>query len=502
MEHLPSIVFFLLSALALIFLPFFRLPEIPRKWLIFAWVVKLAAAAAFIGYYNKSGLNREVMDAYRFFDDSRIFFEIKEENPEAFFQLLTGIGGGAEADLMAGNRMANWNLGKSYNFYNDNRAMIRLNALLMFFSGGDYFFHVLFFCFLSFAGSVFLFKTLRHKFEISPVWVFAILFFWPGLIFWTSGVLKESPLWLGAGMFFYGLLSESGSLFKRMLVLAVGTVVLLMFKIYFLLGVLFWLPFYLFGKKFITQKRKIYFSFVALAGLVIIFSVWFGSEPFRQMLSEKQRDFILLGRGGTYLVNLNNSDTLYFPVVNGATIPLKMLPDSGQVAMASAASGFLWQNKAEGERVEAAPDQGPYLLLMNLSPARSFTDIPRLMPEKPASLFPALAHGLFNVFFRPHPLEWKGVFQIISGLETILLLLILIFLFPCLSLSRIKGLSLFFFFFFVALTLLALPGIITPVLGALVRYKVPLIPLFIFSFFALFDLAKARLKYPRAGRFF
>ena len=85
MEHLPSIVFFLLSALALIFLPFFRLPEIPRKWLIFAWVVKLAAAAAFIGYYNKSGLNREVMDAYRFFDDSRIFFEIKEENPEAFF---------------------------------------------------------------------------------------------------------------------------------------------------------------------------------------------------------------------------------------------------------------------------------------------------------------------------------------------------------------------------------------------------------------------------------
>jgi hypothetical protein len=172
------------------------------------------------------------------------------------------------------------------------------------------------------------------------------------------------------------------------------------------------------------------------------------------------------------------------------------------VAMGSAASGFLWQNKAEGERVEAAPDQGPYLLLMNLSPARSFTEIPRLMPEKPASLFPALAHGLFNVFFRPHPLEWKGVFQIISGLETILLLLILIFLFPCLSLSRIKGLSLFFFFFSVALTLLALPGIITPVLGALVRYKVPVIPLFIFSFFALFDLAKARLKYPLAGRFF
>jgi hypothetical protein len=93
--------------------------------------------------------------------------------------------------------------------------------------------------------------------------------------------------------------------------------------------------------------------------------------------------------------------------------------------------------------------------------------------------------AFFITFFRPFFFESKNPMMIMAGLENLAILSLLI-----LSIIKTEKLSreqknLFYFLISYAVFMFILVGMVTPVMGAMVRYKVPALGLLVASFILL-----------------
>ena len=93
--------------------------------------------------------------------------------------------------------------------------------------------------------------------------------------------------------------------------------------------------------------------------------------------------------------------------------------------------------------------------------------------------------GIWNTIARPYPWEGKNMMMVASAIEN---LFIMMFIMLCLVLSDFKNLrhlNLVLFLLNFSMAYFALIGICTPVLGNLVRYRAPLLPILLFAFILL-----------------
>ena len=95
------------------------------------------------------------------------------------------------------------------------------------------------------------------------------------------------------------------------------------------------------------------------------------------------------------------------------------------------------------------------------------------LTENPVSLFTNLPSGLINSFIRPYPWEIDSLFTAFSFVENLLLLILAIIVIKKRQHLDPNTLNLFYSCISFILILFMMIGITTPVLGALVRYKVP-----------------------------
>ena len=93
--------------------------------------------------------------------------------------------------------MKNWY--DIYSPFNDNRTMIRFNSLLRFISFGYYYVHVAFICFLSLTGIVAVVNVLKREFPSLKKEFFLIFILLPSVLFWGSGLLKDSLVFFSFG---------------------------------------------------------------------------------------------------------------------------------------------------------------------------------------------------------------------------------------------------------------------------------------------------------------
>lgn len=114
--------------------------------------------------------------------------------------------------------------------------------------------------------------------------------------------------------------------------------------------------------------------------------------------------------------------------------------------------------------------------------AGSRIEIP-VVTESPLSVITATPNGIWNSLARPYIWEAKNPMMLLSAAEVIVVWAIIIACLSQLQLNLVKhqanNMLLLLLF---ALTYMALIGISTPVLGNLVRYKAPLLPLVLFAF--------------------
>ena len=109
------------------------------------------------------------------------------------------------------------------------------------------------------------------------------------------------------------------------------------------------------------------------------------------------------------------------------------------------------------------------------------------------NFFSCLPYGISNGFARPHIFEIHSFTYLIPALENflVLLLFLLIFIFPK-KINLNQKLLIFYYGTFIILTFIFL-GLLVPVLGNLVRYKAPFLPILYFCLLTLIDKTKIQL---------
>ncbi|MFM9026578.1 MAG: hypothetical protein ACKOQ6_01100, partial [Bacteroidota bacterium] len=188
---------------------FFRLENIPIRWIQLAFLAKVTAGC-FVGWmYYVHYRDVTTADTIKFFDDGNLLYETHRTNLRHFLMMLTGIGGRSPELLPYYEKMSAW-LNTDV-LFNDNKTIIRANAFFRFFSLGNYYVHVVFINVFSYTGLLALFKLFSRYLPGKERMLFVALFLYPSLMIWGSGLLKDGLLLFALG----GLLLSFDGLLKR-----------------------------------------------------------------------------------------------------------------------------------------------------------------------------------------------------------------------------------------------------------------------------------------------
>jgi hypothetical protein len=124
--------------------------------------------------------------------------------------------------------------------------------------------------------------------------------------------------------------------------------------------------------------------------------------------------------------------------------------------------------------------QTEFFHVANRDHANSLINIP-ILSNSYSSLIVNAPNAVKNVVFRPTILEVKNPLMLLAALENLIITIVLLISLYLLVKSKfnIKSYWTLIAFFF-CISVFTLTGLVTPILGAIVRYKVPALPFFLF----------------------
>jgi hypothetical protein len=224
--------------------------------------------------YFPDGQNGDSADTMR---DAKVVYDALPEHPKDFLKIIFGIHGESESDPLYNAYFKNiqkWDRAdvSSEFFLNDNRTPIRLNALIMLLSFGNYVVHALVMLVLSFIGQFAFYKTFKQFFSGKEILLALVIFLSPSVLFWSSGVLKEPIALCLIGIFiyhFFKIFINQTYTYTHWLWLVLSAMGFLILKPYILVLILLPLMIFMLVKRF-AIKRVFLFYVVSL--LVILIS--------------------------------------------------------------------------------------------------------------------------------------------------------------------------------------------------------------------------------------
>jgi hypothetical protein len=412
-----AIVIFALSSALIWRFKLLRVNGLAPWMTVLAFALKCAAGIAlWYMYSHMIDIDRRDADIFKYFDDGLVMQSAFNESAGTYLQLILDKDG---ADLNSYyDSMYNWDRSYALIQLNDNRTMIRLHSLMAFVSGGDILTHIVFFNLLAFIGLVFLFKGFGEFYNVKG-WVFIVACILPpSLLFWGSGLLKESVVLLPLGLSFYGASALYRGHGGKMFLLA-GLVLFSFIKPYVLLS-LFPALLYLIARHFTGWKPLISALTVGISCVIVLaLSGLSAKYDVIGILALKQKDFV-------------------------------------NVALMSDA----------GSLVDIPKIKGLFSFLLN-------------SPE-----------AIFRTFARP------GLWEVRSGMDGLaaiensgyILLVLCAFIFRKKNFN--VDLLMTCLIFLIGMGILI--GSVTPVLGAVVRYKVPALPFLMMAVLHMIDFNKLK----------
>jgi hypothetical protein len=138
---------------------FFILPWFKglSNWaLLGSWGIRAFASIILLYVYTSIYPLRKEADVFKYYDDGIMLSEIAAEQPAAFTRIMLGTWNAH--DLVYLNRLNYWFRSYDHGISNDNRVVIRVNALLNLVTRGSYGLNLLVFLALSWLGSYWLFQ--------------------------------------------------------------------------------------------------------------------------------------------------------------------------------------------------------------------------------------------------------------------------------------------------------------------------------------------------------
>ena len=443
-----------------------------RSVVLTGWILKLACSALFVWLYSVEGLDGLSIqgDAYKFYFDSGVLARYAEQDFGGYLKLLFGVHQN-ETQLVANELSGTniWSFGDNGDLINDNRLIIRLNSIIHFFSFGNIYVHILIFSGLAYVGILLLYKTF-HPFVVQKKFFLVALVAFPSVIFWTSGLTKETLSLFAIGLFLYALVQI---LFEKRnawsFILLIISILLLLFNKPYVGLILIPVSALIVLGKLSGWKTKVITVFsVLVIGAMVTLSYTPEKINIVTKISNRQSDMINLARGGVFFVT--DSSFCSFPYSyfdHFDTLPVNKI----QVLKATSGECKLFgPNPFVPFTIQ--PSNMLYERYLVQEPSRTFFEITPIN-NSGAQLVKNIPQSLYNALVRSFYTDGTGIYSVPILFSNLLLLGILTWSFYNRKKLESHERFLVFFLFGSALFILLVIGWTTPVVGAIVRYKVP-----------------------------
>lgn len=333
----------------------------------------------------------------------------------------------------------------SYGYFlqEGNFMVIRLTALLSFLTFGQYLLISLFFGCFAYSGLWRLFMFFYHRRpEMHIAFALSILFF-PSVIFWSSGLMKDSLCMGALGWFTFSLgkLASGNNVLKYGITAFISAYLIWIIKVYILLAYAPFLLLFIFMNKVRIAKVnffKLVFAFVIFGGIVLTFFKTYSSYQ----------------------------DELGAYAIENITTSIESL---------NYALSQTDRNKAESNFNLGAEFDGTLPGLIKMAP-----------------------YAVVATFYRPFIWETRKLSQLMAAVESLVLIFftlkILLKIGPFRFLKYIFSDPMILFCLSFALVFGIFVGTSTINFGSLVRYKIPAMPFYCIGLYLIYAKAKSRAK--------
>ena len=446
-----------------------------------AWGTKVFFGIAFMYIHTRIyGVGEITVDWEEYFADSITLKNVAFQDFGTYLKFLFGLN--SEMDVQHYLLHTNhWSAG-DLTLMNDSRNVLRVNSLLAFISNGNVYVHVLFFSFFSYLGFRELFLTFKTKIYLPNRLFWWGLFLLPSVGFWTSSILKEPIMITGFGFFLHGLIGELHAK-QRTWRIFLGAILMLGFKPYvfmaLLVGVFAWFLFLKVKRLAVVYLLATVVLVLATVGLIPKFR-----EGITHHLTRKQYDFINVGEGGIHV--LTDSCYYLFPVSTYEALDFSHT-DSVFLKRPILAKRVTFGTSYPFDDVRLTPEQAGWRINFQGTQCGSFVAVTPINNSY-LQLLKNIPEAFWNAGFRPVFGDPGGGLKYVNIVETILLWIFVLmgvwFFYGKYSREQRAIIWLLAVF---AVVLLVLIGWTTPILGALVRYRMP-------AYLALFLIGSIGIK--------
>ena len=410
---------------------FFKNSTLSIYFLVLFLGLKIVSSFLMYALYSYYYQDRSTADIFKYFDDANILYsQLFLKHPIEYIKLILGIQQESHLIYESLQQTNFWYKPREFNIYNDNRTIIRLNMIIRMFSNNCYHIHSLVITFISFIGVVSIHKTFLFFFNKSSSLVACSIFLIPSVIFWSSANLKEGLL-IGA------------------------------------IGIFIWM-----FTQFLHLKNTINRNIILVNTLIISSSMLAVIKPYILIVSIPSiiawSIVKITSTKKTFLIFVISH--LLF-IISGLTIH-KVIPSINIV------QNITFKNN-------------DFINVANDTKAGSSFSINKL-DGSITSIVKNTFHAFINNFIRPFPTECNSMLVTLTCIENYTIILLIILSLYCLIKYKKSLHPIQFYSFFMTLLLGILIGLIVPVFGASVRYKIPYLPFLIPSLMLL--LSKSTQK--------
>lgn len=432
-------------------------------------------------------------DASAFFRDGNVLSQVFLSHPRHYFQILFGINNSAGYLQPYYNSMSVWNgTYADASDYSASQLIIKLNSVFRLFSFGYFHVHTVFMCFISLVGLTAIYKTFLPFLLNKIKELFIAVFLLPSVLFWGSGVLKEGLLLFAIGMlvYYFHSITYGKISFKAVFWIVFSMLILLYSRYYILIALIPGLIANCWIAKSVRKNSGLKYSIVLFVYFLLGLNLHYVFPQYDAMkiIARKQNDFNKNSYGGIYLLKqpififINDENKNDIIPISGDSL-FKIKPGTS----------YCYWNTEDLEKpffVENSKDTTAYKLWRRFEPTKSLVHVENLKPDV-LHLIKNIPSAISRAFFRPHFFEAKSFLTFLAAAENFVIaicFLLSVFFFD----RNIQKKELLYFCLTFVLITLTLTGLITPVLGALVRYKTPALPFLLIVFVMLFDKEKLR----------
>ncbi len=455
-------IFFLIIAVFFLFLIIknetFKLNGIDENYVIYSYLLKLISGIALWYIYTYYYSDKTVNDIYKYFNDGNQLAKIFKNNISDFWSVISGLQLKNADNLRLLNQMKFWIKPNSYGFYNDNQTIIVLSCFLNLICNNNLLLAMLYMSIASFIALFILFKTLSVYLEWKKLF-YVLLFVSPSIALWTNGLLKENLILLALTI----LVFFTNKLVNRI-------------NLFYVVG-------FVFGLLALTITKPYLFGFILPSVICFGFVICMKIKSIKLLFISMYITSILVFITWCYTHN-----PVIYNYANKSE--LEKSKEYDRVNQISYQKNVLGNNYNILEMLRFK--QADYKHEAKIAKAKSLIYTKKLDGEL-YNFFICLPYGISNGFARPHIFEIKSLTYLVPSLENlfIIFLFVLIFLFPK-KLNLDQKLLVFYYGTFISITFIFI-GLLVPVLGNLVRYKAPFLPILFFCLLTIIDKEKIHL---------